>query len=118
MKRHLFVFGARTLQRSIGRETLDAVLVSAAFDVPVSVLFLGPAVTALRSGQNAGPYGEKSMDRQLSVLTEYGIDQIYLCRDALKRWKLDPDRLALSPKALDQREQAALIRQHEVVIYG
>lgn len=106
------------MHSAIGSEMLDALLVAAAFDTPVSVLFLGPAVSALRNGQSPGPYAEKSLNRQLAVLAEYGIDQIYLCQDALQRLKLDQADLIMPATPLEQREQALLFRAHEVVIYG
>lgn len=113
---HLFLLRRPPLAGALNLETLDAALVAAAFDQPTTLLFLDDAVLQLVRGQTDGAPQGKAMHRQLSVLPEYGIDQVYACAQALARHALDPDQLAIKTVALDEAAIATLIGQHAVVL--
>ncbi|WP_136067737.1 sulfurtransferase complex subunit TusC [Modicisalibacter radicis] len=58
------------------REGLDVALVAAALGQDVTLLFLGDGVEALRSGQQAGPLGQKGSHTTLDMLAMYDIEDI------------------------------------------
>lgn len=58
-----------------GREALDMAFSLAAFDQPVSLLFVGGGVNWLRPGQNAENIKQKTVTRQLGAATVFGIEE-------------------------------------------
>jgi tRNA 2-thiouridine synthesizing protein C len=115
-KSHLFLFRRPPLAGAMNLEALDAALVAAAFDLPTTLLFLDDAVLQLAPAVAHGDSPGKSIARQLSVLPEYGIDQVHACAHALARHDLNPAALTVKTVALEGPALAALIRSHAVVL--
>jgi tRNA 2-thiouridine synthesizing protein C len=115
-KSHLFLFRRPPLAGAMNLEALDAALVAAAFDLPTTLLFLGDAVLQLMPAAPSHAPAGKSMARQLSVLPEYGIEQVHACARSLARHDLDPRQLSVATEPLDAPAITALIRRHSVVL--
>jgi len=62
---------------------LDLAMALAAFDMPVALLFMGDGVWQLVPGQAAHEIGAKSVEKTLSSLPLYDIEQWYVQRIAL-----------------------------------
>ncbi|WP_336366558.1 DsrE family protein [Marinobacter sp. C2H3] len=74
-----------------GREALDMAFALAAFDQPVSLLFLGAGVAWLRPSEAgsdgpAGALGQKAVHRNLSAAPVFGVDEILACRASCERF--------------------------------
>ncbi|MEM1412472.1 MAG: sulfurtransferase complex subunit TusC [Pseudomonadota bacterium] len=113
---HLFLFDEAPLRNVHALELLDAALVAAAFDLPTTLLFLGDGVLQLLPEVSPNLSQEKAMARQLAVLPEYGIEQVYACGRALDERQLAAASLVLSVIRLDPAEQTALFARQDVII--
>lgn len=76
-----------------GREALDMAFSLAAFDQPVSLLFVGAGVNWLRKGQNASAIEQKSVEKNLAAAPVFGIEEILADRDSCERYSLSRPEL-------------------------
>lgn len=116
-KRILFVIGRSPGRGAINREVIDAVLVIAAFDQDVGVLFTGDGVLQLLRSTRTS---EDALDhaKALDALAMYDVTRIYVDAASLAARGLTSTGLALSPELLDSGEVATLIATHDAVIPG
>ncbi|TMP25795.1 sulfurtransferase complex subunit TusC [Pseudoalteromonas rubra] len=98
------------------REGLDMALIFAALDQNISWLFKGPAVLALKQGNNASTLGIKNYFKQLKTLEIYDVEQVYVCAEAMKRFALTPDDLNIDAQLLSVDEQQVLLSQQSKVV--
>ena len=71
-----------------GREALDMAFSLAAFDQPVSLLFMGAGVNWLRKFQETSEVEQKSVAKNLSAAAIFGVEAIYADADACNRYSL------------------------------
>ena len=95
MKTALFLVRRAPYAGLVPGELLDSLLVAAAFDVPITVLFLGTGVWQLAQKQAPAPAGLKSLSQQLSALPMYDVDRVFADQDSLERYGLTPPDLVL-----------------------
>ncbi|XOB94415.1 DsrE family protein [Pseudomonadota bacterium 24LQ007] len=76
-----------------GREALDMTFSLAAFDQPAAMLFLGAGVHWLCKGQAADAVGQKSVEKNLSAATLFGVEQILVDTRACAQYGLEIDDL-------------------------
>lgn len=76
-----------------GREALDMAFSLAAFDQPVSLLFCGAGVNWLRQGQQSGQIRQKSVEKNLSAATIFGVEALLVDSDDCNRYGLGADQL-------------------------
>jgi len=75
-------------------ESLEVVLIGAAFDQEVSVMFLDDGVYELVKGQNTAAIGMKNFSPTYRTLGDYEVKNIYVDRDSLEARGLSEDDLA------------------------
>lgn len=114
-KRLLYLIRATPYGGQRALETLDAILVSAAFDLPVSVLFLDQGIWQLAAGQRTAS-GIKNMTSQWQVLPEYDVTALWACASSLAATGLTLNDLCLPVKVLDAAGQRDLMHQHDVIL--
>ncbi|MCG7199584.1 DsrE family protein [Marinobacter pelagius] len=76
-----------------GREALDMAFSLAAFDQPVSLLFCGAGVNWLRKGQEPGQVRQKSVEKNLSAATIFGVEALLADSDDCNRYGLEAAQL-------------------------
>lgn len=96
-------------------ELLDTLLVGAAFELPLAVLFSGDGVWQLAGEQAAESPGIKSIAKQLRALPLYDVDRIYVHEPSLRIRGLNPESLALPVTLLPSDAVTTLIDHVEVV---
>lgn len=93
------------------RESLDALLVGAAFGKPVVPLFMGQGIFSLLPGQTPGAPGQKATLPIIDMLEMYDIDTLYLpAADATARG-LDERDLVANTQLLDADAVQALFHE-------
>ncbi|MDC0661830.1 DsrE family protein [Marinobacter sp. SS21] len=97
-----------------GREALDMALSLAAFDQPVSLLFVGAGINWLRKQQNPAPIQQKGVNRNLAGATVFGIEELLADQDALQRYGLGAEDL-LDGVAITHYDQDLLANYLHVV---
>lgn len=115
-KRFLIVCRQPPYGSALAREALDVALATAAFDQPVSMLFLGDGVLQLLHPQDPAAIGQKAHDKQLGTLSLYDVDALYVDAQALRERGLDAAELALPAQPLGDAGIAALYGAHDVVL--
>ncbi len=97
-------------------ETLDALLVVAAFGQNPSVLFQGEGVWQLITPQAPQTIGRASIVAQLAALPLYDVEDIYVDEASLTLRGLDSSNLALAVTVISAENMAEFIKQHAPLI--
>ena len=74
-------------------ESLEVVLIGAAFDQDVSLAFVGDGVYQLTKGQNTKAIGQKNFSPTYSALGDYEVTKIYIEKESLEERGLTLDDL-------------------------
>ena len=74
-------------------ESLEVVLIGAAFDQDVSLAFIGDGVYQLTKGQNTEAIGQKNFSPTYSALGDYDVNKIYVEKESLEERGLTLDDL-------------------------
>lgn len=74
-------------------ESLEVVLIGAAFEQDVSLAFIGDGVYQLAKGQNTDGIGMKNFSPTYSALGDYDVNQIYVEKESLEERGLTLDDL-------------------------
>ena len=98
------------------REGLDAARVAAAFGRRVSLLFMGEGVTALLTGQQASPLGQKGTAPTLEMLAMYDIETLWVEAAALSSLGLTEDDLMLPTRPLAAKAIEWAVAAHPLVL--
>jgi len=92
--RHLLYLFRRAPHGTLyGWEMLQSVLVAAAFEQQVSLVFVEDGVYQLVQGSDTHATGSKNFMPVYQVLADYGVDQLYVDQAALAARGLDRHRL-------------------------
>jgi tRNA 2-thiouridine synthesizing protein C len=111
-RRILFLVAHPPRRGALALETLDELLVAAAFEQKVSVLFIGDGVFQLVDG--ADPLD--NIARGYRALPTYDVDDVYIDRTAMVRRGLSIEALVLPARPLTRRGIQALIKANDVVV--
>ena len=74
-------------------ESLEVVLIGAAFDQDVSLAFVDDGVFQLTKGQKTNEIGMKNFSPTYSALGDYEVKKIYVEKESLEERGLTPDNL-------------------------
>ena len=98
-------------------EALEVVLISAAFDQDVSMVFLDDGVYELVKGQQqTKAIDVKNFSPAYRALEGYDVEKLYVDADALAARGLTADQLLVPVEVLDAAQIAALMDEQDVVI--
>ncbi len=112
----LLIFRRAPYGQGLARAGFDVALAAAAFEQPVSLLFMDDGVWQLLPGQQADRIDAKSIASTLDSLPLYDIDTVYVDAAALQRFGLDQDRLAMPVEVLDEQGLRALINANDHLV--
>lgn len=114
-KRILFLLNRAPYGSSYALEGLESVLVAAVFDQRVSVLFKGAGLQQLRKGQDGAALGQRTVEKVLGALPEYGVEGLFACRPSAERLGLLDGDLCLPLVWLDLEQQRRLIGEQDII---
>ena len=111
-------------------ESLEVVLIGAAFDQDVSLAFIGDGVYELTKNQNTDAIGQKNFSPVYSALGDYDVNKIYVEKESLDARGLTlEDLMPLtyededddwaekdSIKVVSSAELAEVLEQQEIVL--
>ncbi|MHB8884953.1 MAG: sulfurtransferase complex subunit TusC [Methylovirgula sp.] len=111
-------------------ESLEVVLIGAAFEQDVSVAFVDDGVFQLMNGQDTAGVGMKNFSKTYRALGDYEVRKLYVERESLAERGLATDDLmaityedenedyAEKPSIhfVDRSEMAKLISEHDVIL--
>ncbi len=97
-------------------ESLEVVLISAAFDQDVSLAFLDDGVYQIVKGQQTKGIETKNFSPTYRALEGYDIEKLYVEREALETRGLAEEDLLVDIRVLSSNELAELMASQDVLI--
>ena len=114
-KRLLYVFTSAPYSNAIGQEGMDAVLMGAAFEQEISVLFLHDGVFQLKRGQNSDDSALKQYTKTFAAFTDFEVTAVFANEQSLVARGLSPEDCSIELKVLTNAETTALLQQQDRV---
>lgn len=98
------------------QESLEVVLIAAAFDQDVSLAFIDDGVYQLAKGQRTKDIDVKNFSPTYRALEGYEIENLYVEKESLDERGLTKDDLLVDVKVVSASEMADLMDQQEVIL--
>ncbi|MBF0170000.1 MAG: sulfurtransferase complex subunit TusC [Nitrospinae bacterium] len=99
-------------------EGLETILIFAAFEQDLSMVFVGDGVFALVKGQDTTGIGIKGYIKTYGVLEDYGVEHMYVDKASMEARGLTTDDFAVPVEVVDAATISALMEeQHAVIPY-
>jgi len=116
VKKFMFVNRKAPYGTVYALESLEVVLISAAFDQDVSLAFLDDGVYQLKKGQQTKGIETKNFSPTYRALDGYDIEKLYVEKEALDERGLSEDDLLVDVTVLSRAEMGELMEQQDVVL--
>jgi tRNA 2-thiouridine synthesizing protein C len=116
IKKFMFVNRKAPYGTIYALESLEVVLISAAFDQDVSLAFLDDGVYELTKGQNTKAVEMKNFSPTYRALEGYDIEKLYVTRKSLEERGLSEDDLVVDVRVVSCAEMADLMAEQDVIL--
>jgi tRNA 2-thiouridine synthesizing protein C len=116
IKKFMFVNRKAPYGTIYALESLEVVLITAAFDQDVSLAFLDDGVYQLKKGQQTKGIETKNFSPTYRALEDYDIEKLYVEKEALEARGLTEDDLIVNVTVLGRAEMGALMDQQDVIL--
>jgi tRNA 2-thiouridine synthesizing protein C len=116
VKRFMYVNRRAPYGTIYALECLEVVLVAAAFDQDVCVVFLDDGVCQLKKGQDTTDIGMKNFSKTYGALDDYDVERIYVEKESLDARGLTAEDLVIPVEVLAADDLREIMAQQDVVI--
>jgi len=116
IKRFMYVNRRAPYGTIYALECLEIVLVAAAFDQDVSVVFLDDGVCQLKKNQDTTGIGMKNFSKTYGALDDYDVEKIYVEKESLAARGLTDDDLVIPVEVLAADDLREVMAQQDVII--
>ncbi|MHB1951326.1 MAG: sulfurtransferase complex subunit TusC [Acidiferrobacteraceae bacterium] len=116
IKKFMFVNRKSPYGTIYALESLEVVLISAAFDQDVSLAFLDDGVYQLVKGQKTQGIGVKNHSPTYRALEGYDIEKLYVEKESMALRGLTVDDLVVPVQQLSRAELGKLMETQDVVL--
>ena len=96
--------------------SLEVVLITAAFDQDVSLVFVEDGVLQLLKGQQTKGIESKNFSPTYRALEDYDVEKLYVERDSLEARGLSESDLIVNVTVMGAGELGALMAEQDVVL--
>ncbi len=97
-------------------ESLEVVLIGAAFDQDVSVVFADDGVFQLKKGQDTEELGMKNFSPTYRALEMSDVEKLYVEKESLEARGLTEEDLVVPVEVMSNSEIGKLMEQQDVVL--
>jgi tRNA 2-thiouridine synthesizing protein C len=97
-------------------ESLEVVLISAAFEQDVSLMFMDDGVFELKSGWDTANIETKNFLNTYRALEMYDIEKLYVSKEDMEERGLTEEDLVVPVEVLDRKQVGELMDQQDVVL--
>ncbi len=97
-------------------ESLEVVLVAAAFEQDVSLIFLDDGVYQIKKGQDTNGIGVKNFSPAFRALEGYDVEKLYVEKESLVSRGLTEEDLIVPVKLVDRKEVGELMEDQDVIL--
>tara|TARA_B100000315_G_scaffold258872_1_gene312534 strand:+ start:473 stop:865 length:393 start_codon:yes stop_codon:yes gene_type:complete len=116
IKRFLFVNRKAPYGTIYALESLEIVLISAAFDQDISLVFMDDGVYQIVKNQETDDIGMKNFSRTYRALEGYDVEKLYVEEESMDARGLNEDDLLVEVEVLNSEELGDLMNAQDVVI--
>jgi tRNA 2-thiouridine synthesizing protein C len=116
VKKFMFVNRKAPYGTIYALESLEVVLISAAFEQDVSLAFLDDGVYQLMKNVNTEGVEMKNFSKTYRALEGYDIEKLYVERESMEMRGLTEDDLVVDVQVVSAAEMAALMNEQDVVL--
>ncbi|MDH2916937.1 MAG: sulfurtransferase complex subunit TusC [Gallionella sp.] len=116
VKKFMFVNRKAPYGTIYALESLEVVLITAAFDQDVSLVFLDDGVYQLKKGQQTKGIEIKNFSPTYRALEGYDVEKLYVERESLEARGLTEEDLLVDVVVLGRAEMGALMDEQDVVL--
>ena len=116
VKRFMYVNRKAPYGTIYALECLEVVLIAAAFDQDVSVVFLDDGVYQLKKNQDTTGIGMKNFSNTYRALDDYDVEKIYVEQESLDARGLAAEDLIIPVEVLAADDLREIMAQQDVVI--
>ena len=116
VKRFLFVNRKAPYGTVYALESLEVVLISAAFDQDISVVFMDDGVYQVVKNQDTDAINMKNFSRTYRALDGYDVEKLYVEKESMDARGLGEDDLLVDVEILNAQELGDLMNAQDVVI--
>ena len=116
VKRFMYVNRRAPYGTIFALECLEVVLISAAFEQDVSLVFMDDGVFQLKKNQDTTGIGMKNFSNTYRALDDYEIEKIYVEKESMDARGLTSDDLIIPVEVLSSEALREIMSQQEVVI--
>ncbi len=99
-----------------GKEIVDALLACSAYGQNISILFINDGVFHLSANQQAQLIKKSSVEKMLSALAIYDIDEIYACEESVALRNITLSGGPLSVTLLDRSKINTLMSKQDKLL--
>ena len=97
-------------------ESLEVVLIGAAFEQDVSLAFIDDGVFQLTKGQDTKALEVKNFSPTFRALEDYDVTKLYVEKESLEQRGLSADDLVVPVTVMGAAELTALINDQDVIL--
>jgi tRNA 2-thiouridine synthesizing protein C len=97
-------------------EGLEVVLITAAFDQDVSMVFIDDGVFEIKKGHDTEAVNMKNFSPTYRALDGYDVEKLYVERESMEARGMTEDDLIVPVEVLSSDELGALMEEQDVVI--
>ena len=116
VKKFMFVNRKAPYGTIYALESLEVVLISAAFDQDVSLVFQDDGVYQLKKGQQTKGIEIKNFSPTYRALEDYDVEKLYVSKESLAERGLTEEDLLVPVIVLDRAAMGALMDEQDVVL--
>ena len=115
-KKFLYVNRKAPYGTIYGLESLEVVLIGAAFEQDVSLAFLGDGVYQLAKGQDTKGLEVKNFSPTFGALADYDVTKLYVEEEALQARGLSAADLVVPVEVVNTRRMAEIMGEQDVIL--
>jgi tRNA 2-thiouridine synthesizing protein C len=115
-KKFMFVNRKAPFGSIYALESLEVVLITAAFDQDVSLVFVDDGVYQLKKGMQTKGIETKNFSPTYRALDGYDVEKLYVEKESLDARGLTEDDLAVDVTVLSSAEMGKLMEEQDVVL--
>ena len=97
-------------------ESLEVVLIGAAFDQDVSLVFMDDGVYELKKGQDTGGVDMKNFSPTYRALEGYDVEKLYVEKESMEARGLTTDDFIVPVEVKTSDEIGALMEEQDVIL--
>jgi tRNA 2-thiouridine synthesizing protein C len=116
VKKFLYVNSKAPYGTIYALESLEVVLIGAAFEQDVSLAFVGDGVFQLSKGQDTRTLEVKNFSPTYRALEDYDVNKIYVEKESLEARGLTEDDLVVPVELVDAKRMTQIIEDQDVIL--